>query len=94
MAPFEETCTSKDANDFEENVVYFLLGALWSGIVFYADVEKHKNDRHRVRCFALWGTYMYMDAQGNLLCLSRAPPGPLLALWGTWIRRETLYADL
>ena len=36
----------------------------------------------------------YMDAQGNLLCLSRAPQGPLLALWGTWIRRETFYADL
>ena len=36
----------------------------------------------------------YMDAQGNLLCLSRAPPGPLLALWDTWIRRETVYADL
>ena len=40
----------------------------------------------------LWG--MYMDAQGNLLCLCRAPQGPLLALWGTWAVRGAVYADL
>ena len=30
----------------------------------------------------------------NLLCLSRAPQGLLLALWGTWIHKKTFDASL
>ena len=33
----------------------------------------------------LYRSLGYMDAQRNLRCLSRAPPGALLALLGTWI---------
>ncbi len=66
-------------------------------------------ERHRVRCLLSWVkppmplssatdsvacSLEYTDTQGSRLCLSRASQGPLLALWGTVVRRETVYADL
>ena len=77
------------------------LLALWGTVVrrvtFYADLsEVHRCSGKPSICRPLerlTSISGYMDPQGNLLCISRAPQGPLL-LWGTWMRRETFYASL
>ena len=69
MAPFEETCTSKDANDFEENVVYFCWGLCGHGRNTLLDLGPFAPNQcelgPRMSCRPL-----YMDPQGNLLCRS------------------------